>query len=139
MVPVSQRTAGDSGHPSGPAPALVDDLPIARVLVAGELDLHTAPRLDRFLNRLLADGYRQVDLDLSQLRFLAAAGLTVFCTASARFRQVGGQLRLTTVPPRIRRVLQITNLDGVLELPVGEPGAGVAACSARVAPGRTTA
>src|SRR5437763_12599673 len=51
------------------------------VQLRGELDLATAPDLDRLLDQLRRDGHRQVILDLSGLEFLCAAGLSVLLRA----------------------------------------------------------
>jgi anti-sigma B factor antagonist len=101
---------------------VVGDVPRARLLLVGELDLATAPRLARLLGSLLDEGYRQVDLDLTRLTLLAAAGLTVFAEAAAGFLQSGGRLRLVAVPPRSHRILGITGLDTVLDVKASHGG-----------------
>lgn len=97
--------------------------PHARLLVGGELDVATAPRLARFLDDLLRAGHRRLDLDLSRVRLLAAAGLTVVLEATARFEQAGGRLRLTATTARIDRILHITGLDLVLDVQASRPRA----------------
>ena len=104
------------------------DFPAARLQAVGALDCITAPRLVRSLDDLVDAGFRQVDLDLSRLTFLAAAGLTVFLEARARFRLVGGGLRLTAVPPRIHRILVLTGLDTVFDAQVSSVGATGGRC-----------
>ena len=90
--------------------------PSVRVLVVGELDRRTAPQLARCLHSLLDCGLRQVDLDLAGVTFLAAAGLTALLEAAVRAGQVGGRVRLTAAPSRVRRILELTALDTVLEV-----------------------
>jgi anti-sigma B factor antagonist len=95
---------------------VVGTAPSVRVLVVGELDRRTAPQLAPCLSGLLDSGHRHVDLDLSGVTFLAAAGLTAFREAAVRAEQVGGRVRLTAVPSRVRRILELTALDTVLEV-----------------------
>jgi anti-sigma B factor antagonist len=103
--------------------ALVGDVPDGRVLLAGELDILTTPRLEQMLTELLSTGYRHVSVDCSGVNFLAAAGLNVFCRATCRYREAGGRLHLVALPRQIRRVLVITGLDTRLNLErFGEPG-----------------
>jgi anti-sigma B factor antagonist len=97
---------------------VVGDAPVVRVLVVGELDSRTAPRLTRCLRDLLDSGRRRIDLDLSGTTFVAAAGLTAFREAALRAEQVAGGVRLTAVPSRVRRILAITALDTVIEVQV---------------------
>ena len=111
---------------------VVGTAPSIRVLVVGEVDRGTAPQLARCLYGLLDSGHRQVDLDLSGVTFLAAAGLTVFLQAAGRAGQLGGRVRLTAVPSRVRRILELTALDTVLE--VAHPETGVTGGTA-AAPG----
>jgi anti-sigma B factor antagonist len=88
--------------------------PHASVRVTGELDMVTAPDLERTLNRLCSAGYRDVDLDVSGLTFVGAAGLTVFVRCDERLRAVAGLLRLIAPTRRCRRLLAITGLDATL-------------------------
>jgi anti-anti-sigma factor len=121
MVRPPPQVVDDGG---GVVLVVVGDVPCARLLIVGELDCGTAPRLARFLGILLDAGYRRVDLDLSRLTLLAAAGLTVFCEAAARFHQSGGRLRLSAVTPRTHRILGITELDTVLDVEPSGAGSG---------------
>jgi anti-sigma B factor antagonist len=90
--------------------------PCTRVLVGGELDCRTAPRLVRCVYGLLDSGHRQIDMDLSGVTFVGAAGLTAFREAAFRAGQVGGRARLAAVPAQVRRILAITALDTVVEV-----------------------
>jgi anti-sigma B factor antagonist len=84
---------------------------------------------------VVVDGRRRIVLDLSQLKFLGAAGLTVFCVTTGRLRTLGGRLRLTALPARMRRILQITGLDDLL----GQPVAGPSSRRGSVAPAPASA
>ncbi|MGH3857449.1 MAG: STAS domain-containing protein [Pseudonocardiaceae bacterium] len=88
----------------------------SRVRVLGELDLHTAPRLERLLDQLRCDGHRQITLDLSGLEFLSAAGLSVFLHTDQELHAVGGRLVLTQPTRTTRRILAITELDTTLNI-----------------------
>lgn len=46
-----------------------------RVGITGELDLATAPELNRMLNHLADDGHERVLIDLSELQFMDSTGL----------------------------------------------------------------
>ena len=69
------------------------------VFVPGALDLITAPRLELLLDHLRDDGHRQITVDLSQLTFLGAAGLSVVIRADHALRSTGGRLLLTRPNP----------------------------------------
>lgn len=99
--------------------AVVGDLPDGRVLVTGELDMLTAPRLSSLLMELLHRGYRQVDVDAAGVDFCGAAGLNVLCNATLCYRRVGGRLQVVALSPHIRRVLGLARVDGELDIARG--------------------
>jgi anti-anti-sigma factor len=80
----------------------------------GDLDLATADGLRATLDGLRAEGHRTVVVDLAELRFLSAVGLTVLAEAQHELRAVGGALVLARPTPIARRMLQITGLDASL-------------------------
>jgi anti-anti-sigma factor len=121
--PSASRPSRAGSDRDGLALVVMGEVPCARLLVVGELDYGTAPRLARLLSDLLDAGYRRIDLDLSRLTFLAAAGLNVFREATTRFDEAGGRLRLTGVTARITRILRITGLDTVLVVQGSDPRA----------------
>ena len=83
------------------------------VTVAGEIDVLTAPQL-RDQVRTLPDG--DVVLDISGVRLLAAAGLSVLLDLQDRRARAGAQLVLAAAPPSVHRVLCVIGLDQTLPM-----------------------
>jgi anti-sigma B factor antagonist len=86
------------------------------VMVAGEIDLATAPVVYTYL-RAAVDAHRGtagrvVTVDLSEVTFMDASGLTALLRAQAHSRRQGGDLQLAALCPRITRLLHITGLAG---------------------------
>ncbi|MGZ4154840.1 MAG: STAS domain-containing protein [Actinomycetota bacterium] len=92
---------------------------VAIVTVSGDLDLLTAPELDRSLTGVQANG-RPVVLDLRRVSFMDSSGLRVILAADARARSAGTRLVLVEGPPGVQRVFQLTLLDRRLEF-VADP------------------
>jgi anti-sigma B factor antagonist len=88
----------------------------AVVLVAGELDALTAPRLHDELVALAGQGVDRIVLDLRRLDFVDSFGLGVIVSARRRLSQQGNSLCLVAgeAQSALRRVLEITGLDQVL-------------------------
>jgi anti-anti-sigma factor len=86
----------------------------ASVRVAGELDLASARLLEAALEHQLDLGRRYVRLDLSGLSFLDATGLGAILDAHWAYLNRGGTLILTGVGRQVRRLVQLTETDGVL-------------------------
>lgn len=91
------------------------------VLVRGELDVHTGavlwqasrPAVDQ-----LPPGGKLV-VDLSELKFIDAAGVGVLVRLGNRLRATGASLQVKADCPTIRRVFELTQLDTLLTAPVG--------------------
>jgi anti-sigma B factor antagonist len=81
---------------------------VVLVCPVGELDLATAPALERVLEALMAEA-PAVELDLSGLVFADCAGLRPVRRAlhSASFTR----LRISGARPHLRRVLELTGLQ----------------------------
>jgi anti-sigma B factor antagonist len=79
----------------------------------GELDIATAPKLERALH----DGRRpgdEVVVDLAGLEFVDSTGLRVIVHAVEAARRDGWDLRLRHGPPAVRRVFEIAGVLGAL-------------------------
>lgn len=85
-----------------------------RVLLRGELDLGTAPRVVAGL-RLLRERGEHVLLDLDELRFIDVSGLRVVLNAAEEASHDGGALAVTRGSPPVRRLVALV-LDAQLPL-----------------------
>jgi anti-sigma B factor antagonist len=92
------------------------------VVMAGELDISTAMRLEDELHRIEADGPALIVLDLQRLSFMDSTGLRLLITADARAREDGRKVAIVQGNEMVRRVLRLTRLDERLHI-VEDPGA----------------
>jgi anti-sigma B factor antagonist len=92
--------------------------PWVRVVEAvGSIDMHTAPELADHLSACLADGTPLiVVVDLRQVDFLAAAGLSVLVESDSRARAQDITLRVVATTHAVCRALSITGLDQTLRM-----------------------
>ncbi|MGV9306630.1 MULTISPECIES: STAS domain-containing protein [unclassified Nonomuraea] len=81
------------------------------VTCRGEVDIATAGRLEGLLADVLSRSRPDVVLDLHDVTFLDASGLTALIRGDDRARGVGGRLRLANVPGHVARIIRITGLD----------------------------
>ena len=80
------------------------------VVVQGEIDMQTAPQLERVLDDVIAKGALLVTLDLEGVDFLDSSGLRVVLAASRQLTAQDGQLLLEGASPAVERVLEVTGL-----------------------------
>jgi anti-sigma B factor antagonist len=100
----------------------------AHVVLSGELDIATAPKLEEEVRRLEEEGRGLIVLDLRGLEFMDSSGLRALLAADTRARERGARVVLVRGDERIQRVLRITRLDERLEIvdDVGSLAAGAA-------------
>ncbi|HEX8105175.1 MAG TPA: STAS domain-containing protein [Solirubrobacteraceae bacterium] len=84
-----------------------------RVVVSGELDMATGPRLEEELRRAQAGGHREVVLDLTGVTFFDSTGLQVVLDAEVRAREGGQELLIVVAadgePLRVLRLAEVTD------------------------------
>ncbi|MGH3714399.1 MAG: anti-sigma factor antagonist [Micromonosporaceae bacterium] len=101
--------------------------------VAGEIDVYTAPLLKERLLELIADGTRQIVVDLEAVEFLDSTGLGVLVGRLKELQGLGGHLALVCSQERILKIFRITGLAGFFDIhPSVE--AAAAALTAATAP-----
>ncbi|GAA1742486.1 STAS domain-containing protein [Luedemannella helvata] len=89
----------------------------ALVALTGEVDMLTVPELGMTLHKLLADErLHRLDLDLSELTFLDASGISTIVGAHQAAVRTGCRLRLLRPRPHIRHVLHLTGVTGLCEV-----------------------
>lgn len=96
------------------------------VVVSGELDTYSAPKLRAALGDVYEAAAKTVVVDLSQLDFIDSTGLGILVGLLKRCRPAGGDLVVANPRPRIAKILEISGLTQIFDI-VGPPppdGAG---------------
>jgi anti-sigma B factor antagonist len=81
------------------------------VSLGGEVDVHTAPRLDEELAGAIETGARRLVVDLAGTSFVDSTVVGVLMRAQRRLDDMDGHLVLVSDDPRILRIFQITGLE----------------------------
>jgi anti-sigma B factor antagonist len=84
----------------------------SRVLVAaGEIDRDSRDLLRHPAEQAIGEGHHRLVVDLSAVTFCDSSGLALLVDLHRDAEAHGGWLRLAAVPPLLRDMLGITNLD----------------------------
>jgi anti-sigma B factor antagonist len=85
----------------------------AVLLVAGEVDVYTAPEVRERVIKLIDDGAGHVLADLRPVTFLDSTGLGMLIGSLRRLRARDGSLTLVCDTDRILKLFRVTALDRV--------------------------
>ncbi|QVQ50364.1 STAS domain-containing protein [Spiractinospora alimapuensis] len=83
------------------------------VVVEGEIDVYTAPRLRELLIDLVNQGRFHLVVDMEKVEFLDSTGLGVLVGGLKRVRAHDGTLDLVCKQERILKIFRITGLTKV--------------------------
>lgn len=86
------------------------------IVLSGEIDVYTAPKLREKLISLIEGGMYRLILDLEGVEFLDSAGLGVLIGGLKRVRAHGGSIDIVCTESRILRIFEITRLNNVFEI-----------------------
>jgi anti-sigma B factor antagonist len=86
------------------------------IVLAGEADLTCAERLDALITGQLADGTRQLTIDVSGLRFADSASIRTLVLAARTLTGRGGGLILLDPQKSVARVLALLGVDQMITI-----------------------
>lgn len=84
--------------------------------VHGELDVASDPAFREALLESIGFGDRALIVDLTDVRFCAAAGLNSIVTTQKMTHGLGPGVFLVGATPRVRKAFEITRLDQVIPM-----------------------
>jgi anti-sigma B factor antagonist len=93
---------------------LLDDHALLRL--RGDLDVITSGQLGEAARNVHRQGIPTLIIDLSQLDFIDASGLTQLVLALKRQRELGGEVALQSPTRHVRRVLEIVGFTQVFTI-----------------------
>jgi len=88
--------------------------PIVVVRVSGEIDLAGAPAFRDVIDLAFERGSRLV-VEMSDVDFINAAGVSVLVWAAARARELLGRFAVRRPSPIVRKVLGILGLEDIVD------------------------
>jgi anti-sigma B factor antagonist len=86
------------------------------VVVGGEIDVYTAPKLREHIIDLVSNGSHHLIIDMENVDFLDSTGLGVLVGGLKRVRAHEGSLDLVCTQDRILKIFRITGLTKVFAI-----------------------
>jgi anti-sigma B factor antagonist len=88
---------------------------VSLLSVRGEVDLHTAPRLEEALERAATNG-SVVVVDMSGIRFIDSTALATFLRARDQLSERNTSLRLVAPSQAVERLFTVTGFHDYFEV-----------------------
>lgn len=85
----------------------VRDRYVTFLALGGSLDSDTSDQFDYYMTQLIQAGHRHLVVDLGALEYISSAGVGVLVGSVNELQENDGDLRLSAVPPKISRVLDM--------------------------------
>lgn len=95
---------------------VVDRGHVTVLRVVGSVDGATAPALLAAFRGAVGEGRTRIVGDFTGVDYTSSAGLRALLETVKETRQRGGDLRLASVQPDVRRVLDLAGFTGILKL-----------------------
>ena len=86
-----------------------------RLLLAGELDIASAPILEATIASLCDNGTTRIVLDLRDLTFMDSTGLRALLAADRLCAANGQTFSLAGASPPVQRLFELTGVSGALQ------------------------
>ncbi|MEX2639546.1 MAG: STAS domain-containing protein [Balneolales bacterium] len=82
----------------------------------GELDAHTASRLETVLQQLISLNKHKIIVNCSHLDYISSAGLGVFMAYIEDVRSLGGDIKLTNMSPKVYNVFDLLGFPTLYDI-----------------------
>lgn len=82
----------------------------------GELDAHTASRLEETLKELIRSNKGRIIVNFSELEYIASAGLGVFMAYIEDVRSTGGDIKLTNMNDKVYNVFDLLGFPTLYDI-----------------------
>jgi anti-sigma B factor antagonist len=86
------------------------------LMVEGELDIATAPRLISVMNGAVQEALRSLVIDLSRVDFMDSTGLALLINAHRRLTRRSKGFAVVCPPGPLRRVFEVTDMVDTLRV-----------------------
>jgi anti-sigma B factor antagonist len=93
---------------------LENGMPVVKL--GGEVDVYTTPKMKEQLASLIESGSQRIAVDLSEVNYFDSTALGALIGALRRVKEQEGSILVIGAQPRVRRVFEVTGLDGVFEM-----------------------
>jgi len=85
------------------------------IAISGRIDVISANDLEIFLNNVIGNNSRMI-FDLSETEYISSSGLRVLIATLKILEKKNGEMRLASLQPLIRNILDISGLSNIFSI-----------------------
>jgi anti-sigma B factor antagonist len=85
------------------------------IAISGRVDVISANDLEIFINNSICDNSRMI-FDLSDMEYISSSGLRVFLAALKILKKKNGEMRLASLQPVVKNILDISGLSNIFSI-----------------------
>ena len=82
----------------------------------GYLDAHTAPQFEKAVEDEFNAGRLKIIVECSRLTYISSAGLGVFMSFVEEIREVGGDIKICGLTPKVLQVFDILGFPALFDI-----------------------
>ena len=90
--------------------------PIRVLDLKGELDAHTAPKLEAAIQQCQAEDAYHILINGGALRYISSAGLGVFMAFVEEVREEGGDIKIAALQPKVYNVFDLLGFPMLFDI-----------------------
>jgi anti-sigma B factor antagonist len=91
-----------------------EDLSI--ITLEGFVDAHTAPQFESTVQAELEAKRTRIIVDCAKLNYISSAGLGVFMSFIEEVRELGGDIKICGLTPKVRHTFDILGFQDIFEM-----------------------
>jgi anti-sigma B factor antagonist len=98
-----------------------DDLSI--ITLEGFVDAHTAPQFEHAIQKEIEAGRNRIIVNCEKLNYISSAGLGVFMSFIEEVREIGGDIKICGLVPKVKHTFEILGFQDIFEMLDDQPTA----------------
>ncbi len=86
------------------------------ITLEGFVDAHTAPQFESTVQTEIEAGRTRIIVDCARLNYISSAGLGVFMSFIEEVRELGGDIKICGLVPKVRHTFDILGFQDIFEM-----------------------
>ena len=86
------------------------------IALEGFVDAHTAPQFENSIQKEIEAGRNRIVVNCEKLNYISSAGLGVFMSFIEEVREIGGDIKICSLTPKVKHTFEILGFQDIFEM-----------------------